>query len=218
MPRAARVLIGDICYHAINRGNAHARVFHDDGDYQNFVNLLAGACERIAMRVLAYCLMPNHFHLVVQPWSDGDLSRWMHWLLTSHVRRHHRRYETDGRVWQGRFKALPIQADDHLLTVMRYVERNPLRGGLVTRAEAWRWSSLRRSGKQASFVADAPVQLPKDWLGFVNSPESQTELAELRRAVKADRPFGDATWGTAIAKDLGLRFTPGRRGRPSRIA
>jgi putative transposase len=218
MPRTARVLVGDLCYHVINRGNARARVFRDDGDYQNFVNLMEDACERIAMRVLAYCLMPNHFHLVLRPWDDGDVSQWMHWLLTSHVRRHHRKYGTDGRIWQGRFKALPIQADHHLLTVMRYVERNPLRGGLVTRAEAWRWSSLRRSGTRAGFIAEAPIEQPNDWRDFVNSPDSQIELAEVRRAVKADRPFGDVSWGTAVAKDLGLRFTPGRRGRPASIA
>lgn len=131
MPRTLRASLGDYCYHVLNRGNARAQVFHDDGDYRAFVDLIGTACERLPMRVLAYCLMPNHFHLVLRPHGDGDLSRWMQWLLTAHVRRHHRRYGTTGHIWQGRFKAFPTQDDGHLLAVLRYVERNPLRAGLV---------------------------------------------------------------------------------------
>ena len=90
-----------------------------------------------SMRVLSYCLMPNHFHLVLFPFEDGDLSRWMQWLTTCHVHRYHKHYHLTGHVWQGRFKALPIQRDPHLLAVLRYVERNPVRAGLVHRAEGW---------------------------------------------------------------------------------
>ncbi len=86
--------------------------------------------------------MPNHFHLVLWPYEDGDLSNWMQWLLTTHVRRYHRMYGTSGHVWQGRFKAFPIQQDEHLFVVMRYVERNALSAQLVTSAEDWRWSSV----------------------------------------------------------------------------
>jgi putative transposase len=133
MPRTARASVGDLCYHVINRGNAQSEVFHNAGDYQVFVELISLACERIPMRVLAYCVMPNH--LALRPYSDRDLGRWMQWLLTAHVRRYHQHYRSSGHVWQGRFKAFPIEQDDHLLTVLRYIERNPLRAGLVERAE-----------------------------------------------------------------------------------
>ncbi len=89
--------------------------------------------------------MPNHFHLALWPRADGDLSRWMHWILTTHVRRYLCHYGSSGHVWQGRFKASPIQDDDHLRVVLRYIERNPLRAGLVERAESWPWSSLSRA-------------------------------------------------------------------------
>ena len=112
MPRTARASVGEICYHVINRGNARQQVFQK----QAFVELIGLACEHIAMRVLAYCVMPNHFHLGLWPYWDGDLGRWMQWLLTSHVRRYHRHYGSSGHVWQGRFKAFPIQQDEHLLT------------------------------------------------------------------------------------------------------
>jgi putative transposase len=90
MPRTARASIGGYCYHVLNRGNNRAAVFHKDEDYEAFVAILAAACQRLPMRVLAFCLMPNHFHLVLWPRHDGDLSRWMQWSLTTHVRRYHR--------------------------------------------------------------------------------------------------------------------------------
>jgi putative transposase len=137
MPRTARASAGGFCYHVINRGNARSQVFHKAEDYQAFVATMAEACIRVPMRPVAFCLMPNHFHLVLWPRADGELSRWMHWLLTTHVRRYLRHYGHSGHVWQGRFKAFPIQQDDHLTTVVRDVERNPLRPA---------WSSGPRSG------------------------------------------------------------------------
>jgi len=112
MPRTARASLGGWCYHVLNRGNARAEVFHKDADYAAFINLFEPACDRVPMRILGYCLMPNHFHLVLWPHKDGDLGRWMQWLMTSHVRRYHRHYGGSGHVWQGRFKAFPIQEDD----------------------------------------------------------------------------------------------------------
>ena len=141
MPRAARASVGEMCYHVLNRGNARREVFHKDGDYQAFLRAVGQACAEMPMPVLAYCLMPNHFHLAVRPRHDGDLSRWMHWLQNAHVRRYHQHYHSSGHIWQGRFKAFPIQEDAHLLTVLRYIERNPVRAGLATRAERWPWSS-----------------------------------------------------------------------------
>ena len=160
MPRTARASVGGVCYHVINRGNAQAKVFHDSEDYEGFLELLEESVERERMRVLAYCLMPNHFHLAVWPREDGDLSRWMQWVMTSHVRRHHRTYQSSGHVWQGRFKAFPIQQDPHLLVVLRYIERNPVRARLVKRAEDWRWSSL---GRWKSWLHDGPVSRPRGW-------------------------------------------------------
>lgn len=123
----------------INRGNNRARVFHGAADYRQFIELMNEAQARTELEVFAVCLMPNHFHLLVRPRQGADLGAWMHWLLTTHVRRHHQRYRSSGRVWQGRFKAFPVQEDDHLLTVIRYIERNALRAGLAQRAEQWPW-------------------------------------------------------------------------------
>ena len=216
MARTRRRSIGDVCYHVINRGNRKERVFHDDVDYRRFIHLLTLANERVPIRALAWCLMPNHFHLLIWPWADGDLSRWMQWLMTTHVRRHHLRYDTTGRIWQGRYKAFPVQQDHHLITVLRYVERNPLRAGLVERAEHWPWSSLsnRVSGQMPVFWHAGPTPRPVDWVGYVNQPERKGELAKLQRCAQRQTPFGDEAWVLSTARQLGLMWTIRSRGRP----
>jgi putative transposase len=200
----------------INRGNARGEVFHKDEDYAAFVGLLEQACERLPMRVLAYCVMPNHFHLVLWPHGDGDLSRWMQWLLTAHVRRYHRHYQGSGHVWQGRFKAFPIQQDEHLLTVLRYVERNPLRANLVARAQEWAWSSASQWGKQElpAYLHVGPVRYEGNWLMWVNRAQSDAEEAALRRCVARGTPYGGPAWQRLIARRLGLESSLRPRGRP----
>jgi putative transposase len=205
-----------MCYHVLNRGNGRAEVFHKDGDYAAFLDLMVEANERLPLRILGYVLMPNHFHLVLWPRDDGDLSRWMQWLLTSHVRRYHRHYHGSGHVWQGRFKAFPIEQDEHLLTVLRYVQRNPLRARLVRRAETWAWSSLcwRPGGKRAAILSEWPVPCPRNWLARVNAVETEAELAAVRRSIARGAPFGDERWSERTAKRLGLESSLRARGRP----
>jgi REP-associated tyrosine transposase len=218
MPRTARASVGGLCCHVINRGNARSVVFHDSSDYEAFVRLIGECCTRLPLDVLAACLMPNHIHLVLRPYGNGDLGRWMQWLLTAHVRRYHRRYGSSGRVWQGRFKAFPIQHDAHLLQVMRYVERNALRANLVDRAEEWQWGSLawRCAAYTAPFLAMPPVALPDEWSARVNAPDSAIELAALRRSVNRGAPFGNAAWVEETAVSLGLESSLRPQGRPRR--
>src|SRR5688572_6275604 len=196
MPRTRRFIVGGYCYHVINRGNKKARVFHQPADYDQFHALIHLAQQRVEVPILAACLMPNHFHFVVRPNESDDLSHWMKWLFTSHVRWYHAKYKTCGRVWQGRFKAFLIQEDHHLLTVMRYVERNALRARLVERAEDWRWGSLAWRSQHRSPVrlTESPVPLPSYWRHLVNEPQSSAELEEIRTCVNRQRPFGEKRW------------------------
>ena len=196
---------------------ARAEVFHKEGDYAAFVDLLAAANERLPMRILGYVLMPNHFHLVLWPHAAGDLSRWMQWLLTSHVRRYHRHYHSSGHVWQGRFKAFPIEQDEHLLTVLRYVERNPLRAGLVERAEDWHVvepgvANERQAAGDARQVAD---RLPARLDRLCQRPQTEAEVLALRTE---HRPRHTLRRGSlepaASAKRLGLESSLRPRGRP----
>jgi putative transposase len=217
MPRTARASVGGLCYHVINRGNNRRRVFRKEADYAAFLKAVAQACAEIPMRVLGFCLMPNHFHMVVWPENDGDLSRWMHWVLNTHVRRYHKHYQSSGHVWQGRFKAFPIEQDEHLLTVLRYAERNAVRARLVRRAELWNWSSARfwvPAAERPSFVVDGPVPRPANWLTWVNESLTPGELEALRRSVNRGTPYGKLKWTTATAKSLGLEHTLRPQGRP----
>ena len=216
MPRTARASVGQYCYHVINRGNGRAHVFHAEGDFHAFIGLLGDACRRLPMRVLAYCLMPNHFHLALWPYGDGDLSRWMQWLLTAHVRRYHRWYESSGHVWQGRFKAFPIEQDEHLLTVLRYIEQNPIRAKLVTRAEDWRWSSARHwfgSGSEPA-IDIGPVARPSPWLAWINEEAAGMQLERIRMSVNRGSPFGSPRWVERTAAMLGLEGSLRSPGRP----
>ena len=211
-------MVGGYCYHLINRGNNRARVFHDQTDYRNFIAVLQKAQERVRVDILAACLMPNHFHLVVRPCRDEDLARWTHWLLTTHVRWHHKRYETSGRIWQGRYKLFVIQQDAHLLTVLRYVERNALRAMLVERAEHWPWGSLRWrvDGASALQLAPPPTPLPANWIEYVNEPQTAAEIEAVRICVNRQRPYGHDEWVGHTAQQLGLTQSLGSVGRPKK--
>jgi putative transposase len=216
MPRTARAIVANYCYHLINRGNKKATVFHEPADYSQFLALIARSQERLALPILAACLMPNHIHLVVRPRASGDVAPWMRWLFTTHVRWHHAKYATTGHVWQGRFKAFAAQDDHHLLTLLRYVERNALRANLVERAEDWPWGSLawRSSKTPAVCITDSPVPLPSYWPHLVNEPQSAVELAEIRTCANRQRPFGAPEWVRQQVDELGLEQSMSPVGRP----
>ena len=121
-------------------------------------------------------------------------------------------------MWQGRFKAFPIEQDDHLLVVLRYIERNPVRAGLVARAEDWRWSSLRERTQVSAdgFIHPGPMRLPEGWVQWVNEPQTDGELERLRASVNRGVPYGSETWIDRTAPLLGLEFTLRPRDRPRR--
>ena len=215
MPRLPRAVADGLVYHALNRGNRRADVFHKPGDFDAFVAAIAEARRHLPVDLFGYCLMPDHFHLVLRPREDGDLGRWMRRLLTTHAKRYHLHYGTSGHVWQGRFKAFPIQDDGHLVTVLPYVERNPLRAELVGRAEPWKWSSLAgRLAGDPELWLEEPAPHDPAWLERVNEPLSAGDLARLRESVARERPFGADDWTRRTAERLGLGFTLRGRGRP----
>jgi len=220
MPRRPRVATGGLAYHVLNRRVGRLQLFEKPGDYAAFEQILQDAYDRTRIRILAYCLMPNHWHLLLWPRQDGELSEVLRWLTVTHTQRWHAHRQTAGTgpVYQGRFKSFPVQTDEHFLTVARYVERNALRAKLVARAEEWRWSSLWRlsqgNTKLMTFLSEWPVEKPRQWLTWVNAPETVAELKALRENVNRGRPFGNTAWVARIAKRLGLESTLRPRGRP----
>jgi putative transposase len=221
MPRVARIAPGGIVFHVLNRGNARAEIFANDADFAAFERVMADTLAQVPVQLLAYCLMPNHWHLVLRPRRDGELGRFMQRLTTTHVRRWRLARGTvgEGHLYQGTYKSFPVQDDDHLLTICRYVERNPRRANLVRRAEAWRWSSLwRRCNRSVSedlpALSEWPITRPRNWLQRVNRPETEEELADVRTSIARGRPFGNRPWQQRTAMRLHLESTFRSRGRP----
>ncbi len=174
MPRPPRQFPPDLALHIINRGNDRRRLFTRAGDYARFLVLIRRAARRYPVDLLAYVLMPNHWHLVMWPAQAEDISRFLQWLTGTHASRLRRLSNTvgEGHVYQGRYHAFPIESAEHLLRTMRYVEANPLRAALVDRAEDWPWSSLADRRGQVRLISPAPTDLPPlaDWLTLVNAP------------------------------------------------
>jgi putative transposase len=221
MPRTARVAPGGNVFHVLNRANGRLRLFKKDGDFLAFETLLAEAVQRLPMRIVAWCLMSNHWHLVLWPRRDGELSAFMGWLSLTHAQRWKMAHNAvgHGHLYQGRFKSFIIEQDEHLLRVLRYVERNPLRAKLVKRAEAWRWGNLwaRERGEQdlAGLLSDWPIDRPTDWVQRVNQAQTAAELEAIRTSIRRERPYGSVAWTRGIVKRLKLEHTVRQLGRPT---
>ena len=216
MSRAARGLVDGFIYHVINRGNNRQEIFQKDQDYRAFVDLIKEGKGLYPVDILAYCVMPNHFHIMLRPVKGEQLSKWMHWLTTNHVRQYHQQYGTSGHLWHGRFKNFIIQEDAHLLTVARYVEANPVRAGLVASARDWEWSSHKENTGSRSrlMTREIPIELPTSWERYVNAPLTEVELGALRQSVNRQTPYGAPLWQLDVCERLGLESTLRPRGRP----
>jgi putative transposase len=219
MPRQPRRIEAGIIYHVLNRGNGRRTLFAKDGDYLAFLTLLGQALERFPVDLLAYCLMGNHWHLLLRPRKDDALWRMMAWMTVTHARRHHKHYPNpgSGHLYQGRFKSFPVQSDEHFLIVARYIHANPIRAGLVKRTQNWAWSDLMGSaGKAKVPLADWPVDRPKDWLRIVNEPQEPDHVEAIQTSFQRGAPFGGAQWVKRIARRLNLGSTLRPPGRPRR--
>lgn len=220
MARSLRMIESGIVYHVLNRSNARLPIFKKEYDYQAFEKIMVEAKRKYPMRILTYCLMPNHWHLVLYPTRADNLSQFMAWLSLTHTQRWHAHYKAVGygHLYQGRFKSFPVQKDEHFLQLCRYVERNALRAGLVKRAEQWPWSSLYRREygglEEQNLLSPWPVTIDKNYLTWVNEAQPQEEVEGIRLSVRRGRPYGGERWTKAIAERLGLVSTFRNRGRP----
>ncbi|TWU47979.1 transposase [Rubripirellula reticaptiva] len=220
MPRPPRADEAGGLYHALNRGNLRADIFKKDEDFAAFERILQEALQIHQIELFSYQLMPNHYHLVLRPLVDGEMSRFMGWVGGTHTMRYHAHYKTSGlgHVYQQRYKSFPIQDDGHFFVVCRYVERNALRAGLVDRAERWRWGSLWRwmqsSPPDPKLLSRWPLPRLPRWTQRVNEPLSQHELDAVRLSAHRGRPLGDEGWVESIARRLNLESTMRPRGRP----
>src|SRR5947208_2773409 len=214
MARLARVVVPGHPHHVTQRGNGRTRTFFDDSDYALYRDLLGEHCRSFGVEVWAWCLMPNHVHLVLVP-SDAD-------GLRAALARVHRRYagivqarrKRTGHFWQGRFGAVAMD-EAHLMAALRYVSLNPVRARLVQRAQDWRWSSTRAHlrGKDDGVTALAPVRARfPDFAGLLASDPEADRFASLRAAESIGRPLGDERFLNRLERKTGRVLKPGKRG------
>ena len=220
MPRINRVDVGGEVYHVLNRANARVQIFDNDKDYKQFEDILEEAVEKFEINLLAYCIMPNHWHLVLHPKTDGELQNFMSWLTNTHTRRWHVAKETvgQGHLYQGRYKSFICEQDRYLLKLLRYVERNAKRANLVKKAEDWQWSSVwrREKGtlKQQKLLSQWPIDLPKNYLSLLNEALTASEEESLERSEEKSIPYGADTWVDKIVKKYKIEQVLKGVGRP----
>jgi putative transposase len=220
MPRTARAAVGGVVYHVLNRGNGRMGVFRKPGDYRAFLDLLLEGKEKAQIELFGFCLMPNHWHLVLQPKGDRDLAGYLSWVTNTHVKRYRAHYRrTSGHLYQGRYKSFPVEDDVYFRTLMCYVEANPLKAKLVASAEDWEWSSLGCARSLLSKMLDPwPVDRPRNWLSIVNQPMKETDSRRVRDSLERGRPLGSDSWTRQMVQRLGLQYTVNPRGRPKKPA
>jgi putative transposase len=219
MPRTSRAAIGGLVYHVLNRGNGRLPIFRKPGDSLAFQDLMVDAKERAEIEIFGFCLMTNHWHLIVRPRRDGDLAAYFSWLTNTHVKRYRAHYcRTSGHLYQGRYKSFVVQEDSYFLALLRYVEANLLRAKVVERAQDWDWSSLGcDKGVSKKLLDDWPVDRPRNWTALVNEPIAPIEQKRLMLSFERGRPLESDPWTLKMAGAMGMQYTLNPRGRPKQL-
>lgn len=220
MPRVSRVNVAGEIYHVINRANARLQIFDNEKDYQLFEKVLVEAKDRFDIDIYSYCIMPNHWHFVLSPKENGGLPKFIGWLTMTHTQRWHVIHKSigSGHLYQGRYKSFLVQKENYFLQLCRYVERNPLRAGLVKNGIDWEWSSLwrreRGDARQKEILSAWPANVPDDYMDWINKPEIEKELMAIRHSVNKGKPYGEDNWVDKITDLYKLKSTLRNPGRP----
>jgi putative transposase len=215
MPRFARIVVPGGPHHVTQRGNRRQETFFSEADYRAYTDLLAewGALHDVA--IWAYCLMPNHVHLVAVPARPDSLHQALREIHRRYTRRVNRAHGWTGHLWQGQFASVPMD-DAHLAEAVRYVELNPVRAGLARRPEDWRWSSaVHHLGiRHDSWISAHPLQAAyPDWRAYLERAPDAAAVDVLRARERTGRPAGDDAFLERLEAATGRRLQPGKPGR-----
>ena len=143
MPRGARILLNNVCYHIINRGNQKQKIFLEKSDFERYLQILKHYKRKYGFKLFGYCLMPNHIHIILEPKQPDELAKLMQGLTQTYTTWFNAKYKKVGHLWQGRFKNMVIQKDNYFIDCVCYVEANPVRLGLVSSPADYLWSSYK---------------------------------------------------------------------------
>ena len=219
MGRPKRITLAGYAYHVLNRANGRLRIFRKPADFESFETILAEGLERIDMRLCGYCIMTNHWHLLLWPRRDGDLTDFIQWVTLTHTQRYHVSHGTTGigHLYQGRYKSFPVQTDSHYLTVLRYIEANPLRAQIVDHPSHYPYSSFvaRQDVEKPFRLSNGPVALPTNWPQLVTRNLPQKDHDQITNSITRGAPLGQPDWTKRTAAKLNLQSTLRPRGRPT---
>ncbi len=219
MARTARVVVAGTPHHVVQRGNRKQRTFFSDADYRRYLAIAAEAFAEAAVEVWAYCLMPNHVHIIATPASEDGLAKAMGGAHVRYTRSVNRREDWRGFLWQGRFASFPMD-EGYLVRCARYVGLNPVRAGLVRRAIDWPWSSVRAhvERRHDRLLTPSPLieLLGPDLSRFFEVDVDDEALRRLRASAKTGRPLGQESWVRGLEQTLGRALAPPQRGRPAK--
>jgi putative transposase len=219
MPRIARVVVLNHPHHVTQRGTNKAEIFIDDEDRKRFLQYLKDFTDKTNTRILAYCLMDNHFHLLLVPEKEGGLGKCLHGATFRYAQYFNQKHNRSGRLWQNRYFSCPIDKDEYLWYTAKYIEENPVRAGLVEKAEDWEWSSARVHIKG---VRDDTLNI-SDWLDkeerekYIRFKIEKGKQNEIRKATSTGRPLGSAGFYERLQKLLKRDLLPKKGGRPRKI-
>jgi putative transposase len=218
MSRIARVIAAGIPHHVTQRGNRRMTTFFADEDYHTYINLMAEWCRKCAVEIWAYCLMPNHVHLIAVPESEDGLRRGIGDAHRRYSRMINFRQDWRGHLWQGRFASFPMD-ESYLLAAARYVEMNPVRARLVPDATSWPWSSARAhlAGRDDRLVKVAPLlEMAGDWKLFLCAATDE-EMEKIRRHERSGRPLGSESFVERLESDLARALKPCKPGPKGKV-
>jgi len=204
MARIARVIVPGIPHHITQRGNRRMQTFFGNGDYLAYIDLMAQWCQEFKVEVWAYCLMPNHVHMIAVPETRDGLRRAIGEAHRRYTRMVNFREGWRGHLWQGRFSSFPMD-EDYLLAAARYVERNPIRAGLVEDPCAWKWSSAaaHMEGEDDALVTVSPLrEIVGNWREFLGREVEQREYELVRSHERTGRPLGSESFIESLEKRL----------------
>jgi putative transposase len=220
MARIARVVVPGIPHHVTQRGNRRQTTFFRDDDYREYIDFMAEFLTKFGVEVWAYCLMPNHVHLLAVPSDEEGLRRGIGEAHRRYTRRINLRKGWVGHLWQGRFASFPMD-QAHLPAAIRHIERNPVRAGIVPRAGDYLWSSATAhlARRDDPLVKASPaLDVIADWEAFLGEPEKPEQIDDFRRHERTGRPMGGRAFIAEVEAFLGRDLTPHKAGRPPKAS
>ncbi len=221
MPRIARIVYAGYPHHIVQRGNNKQTVFFDDEDRQEYLRFLNKYTDECGCKLNSYCLMKNHIHLLLNPQHKNSLSKTMQKLSLRYTQYINKTYKRTGRLWECRFHSCVVEKEAYLWSVCRYIERNPVRTGIVKEPIQYKWSSAK-----ANTTFDHQNKLVEPiWKGylerdeyskFLNQSDDKDEIERIRKSTFSGIPTGSEKFIQHIAKELGISLKRRKKGRPKK--